>query len=34
MIFLTRPIAAPITIIAMILILLPLVKLFRKKKPD
>jgi putative tricarboxylic transport membrane protein len=34
MIFLNRPIAAPITIIAMILILLPLVKLFRKKKPD
>ncbi|BDW85087.1 MULTISPECIES: tripartite tricarboxylate transporter permease [Roseicyclus] len=33
MIFLNRPIAAPITIIAVILILLPLVKLFRKKKP-
>ena len=32
MIFLNRPIAAPITIIAIILILLPLVKLFRKKK--
>ncbi|MGP1359096.1 tripartite tricarboxylate transporter permease, partial [Roseicyclus sp.] len=33
MIFLTRPIAAPITIIAVILILLPAVKLFRRKKP-
>lgn len=33
MIFLNRPIAAPITIVAIILILLPLVKLFRKKKP-
>ncbi len=33
MIFLERPIAAPITIIAVILILLPLVKLFRKKRP-
>jgi putative tricarboxylic transport membrane protein len=33
MIFLTRPIAAPITIIAIILILLPAVKLFRRRKP-
>ena len=33
MIFLNRPIAAPITIVAVILILLPLVKLFRRKKP-
>ncbi|MDG3042748.1 tripartite tricarboxylate transporter permease [Roseicyclus marinus] len=33
MIFLNRPIAAPITIIAISLILLPLVKVFRKKKP-
>lgn len=32
MIFLNRPIAAPITIIALILIFLPLLKLFRKRK--
>ena len=33
MIFLERPIAAPITIIAVILILMPLLKVFRKKRP-
>jgi putative tricarboxylic transport membrane protein len=32
-IFFTRPIAGPITVIAIILILLPLLKLFRRKKP-
>ncbi len=34
MIFLTRPVAGPITVIAIILILLPALKLFRRKKPQ
>ena len=33
MIFFTRPIAGPITVIAIILILLPAIKLLRGKKP-
>ncbi len=34
MIFLTRPIAGPITVIAIVLLLMPLLKLFRKRKPS
>ncbi len=34
MIFLNRPVAGPITVIAIILILLPALKLFRRKKPQ